>query len=310
MERKLHFRYDIDGKGDVYSVFSGNERIFTFEEALKKGVVKEVSRKEEAYKFRPGYLEVKYRIVPSPYGTPDLRELSTRTRTEELPPLELDRILEEKEKLREKFRDTAEKGRKVELELRKLMRELYYCVRPKIGELKTELEEFDTIHPSELGDDREAIRERLEQELQELEERERELEERIEMMRKEFRKELAVLQLYRSVLDTGEEEFWKDPFVLPEYLLELLEVPKAGDDEVMGKVEELVGWTPETPQGLAFALALVGKIYEMRPESLDMDRFKGRHFRSAEIAADFILRELESFQENLMSRNNDLGIEW
>ena len=215
-QRLLEFRYSpFNGEEIPYDVYRDGERLFSLSEALKRGIVREVFREEETAEFLPGYVRTGYRIVPSSYGKPNPEGASEVSHWKLLPPTELDRILEEKEKLK--------------------------------------------------------------QELQELE---------------EYGKEPAVAQLYRNVL------FDEDVFVFPSYLLEL-EGRKAGNEEVLERMKDLLGWIPETPQGLAFGLALVGKVYGILPEGLDIENLRDRTFETQKEAGDAVVREVERFQKKI-----------
>ena len=306
----LEFRYSpFNGEEVPYDVYRDGERLFTLSEGLKKGAVKEEFREEETAEFLPGYVRTGYRIVPSPYGKPNPEGTNEVSHWKLLPPLELDRILEEKERLKESLRELAEAGKEAGERLSRLRKKLSW-IKNRIEENRSDLEDFDVIYSDEFYDTtREEIRRRLIEETEELKEAEKQIEEEIKELEQKAKKAFAVLQLYNAVLDTGEKEFDEDIFVLPDYLLEL-EGEKVSNEEALERVKDLLGWIPETPQGLAFGLFLVGKVYGIRPEGLDVESLRNRTFETQKEAGDAVVREVERFKKEIEPLlENDSGIE-
>ncbi len=346
------------------AVFSGRRELFLLEEGVKKGAV-EFACEEKVYDWRPGYRKEMYRIVPSPYGVPDPKGMTDYDRWPYLDPLRLPEILEEKEYIRERFKEQAERGKEVERKLWQMEKEIgkiereiecIKCYPVEIGvkegtyngrrvyqtvtevyeggydgseyflgygkNIRVETKKVTVDVPDEkLREYRklwEEEKRRTEERLRELEKRKADLEREHKKLEQENREALVIYDLFTEAkLDylpaTYERyTFTDDWFVLPEYIYRaLMNAEKVDDGKVLEKVEEILGKTPETPQGLAFGLALAGRLYGIKPESLDLEQFEECYFAEAEEAGEAFLEEVEKLWKDKVEPRleNDSGIE-
>ena len=348
------------------AVFSGRRELFLLEEGVKRGAV-EFAREEKLYDWRPGYRKEMYRIVPSPYGVPDPKGMTDYDRWPYVEPLRLSEILEEKEYVRERFREQAERGKEVERKLwqmekeikklekeikglKELLEEPEFVVEEKKttydiwfdgkkafqreiresdvseGWWKQRTELYVTKVPVEVPEEklkeyREIFERKLEEsrnELRELEKRKADLEREYKELEQENREALGIYDLFTEAklnylpATCERYTFTDDWFVLPEYLYRaLMDAKKVDDEEVLEKVEEILGRVPETPQGLAFGLALAGRLYGIKPESLDLEQFEECYFEGPEDAGEAFLEEVEKLWKDKVEPRleNGTGIE-
>lgn len=319
-------------------VYSGSVRLFSFEEALEKGVIRKVNEEKELYDYRPGFKKTKFVLSEeTPYGV--FEENYTFTKWETLKPLKAEEIDREREWLKELFKEVAEEGKEVQEKL-SYLEERIKELEMKIRETEYELEHLrvskylgftdgtvyydgektykgvkdqrvskgmryltegvNLMNDVEVEDVVERIPVEVSEELlRELKNRwnakKKSLEAKLKVLKKE--KELlsgkekrlkeekedlvTFYRLYRYVFMEEERFTDTDYFFLPEYLYRHLHLKEpAGDETVFEKLSRYLGKIPETPQGVAFGLAVLGIFEGIQPERLALWELDGSYFGS------------------------------